>query len=294
MSFRKPFLLIALISLLTSAFLSSCGVSAAAVETPTAAPEPTFTPIPTLTPVPDQEPPAADTYTLSAALDLSAHTVQVQETIRYTNRQTEALPELMLAAEANAYTGAFQLSQLTWQDGQAVENIALARNQLKIPLKAPLAPGGTIEIHAAYQITLPHLVSPGTDVRPTPFGYTENQTNLVDWILLVAPYQTGKGWLIHEPSIFGEHQVYSTADYTADLTVSPAVEGLVVAASAPETRNGDVRHYELANARNFALSVSSEYQVNTRQVGDVTVLGYNLPLYPNAAKQALDDTARAL
>ncbi|MEN6408462.1 MAG: M1 family aminopeptidase, partial [Anaerolineaceae bacterium] len=42
------------------------------------------------------------------------------------------------------------------------------------------------------------------------------------------------------------------------------------------------------------LSVSSEYQVNTRQVGDVTVLGYNLPLYPNAAKQALDDTARAL
>lgn len=294
MSLRKPFSWMLLILLLASALLSSCGVSAASVETSTPTPEPTFTSIPTLTPIPDPEPSAADTYTLSAVLDLSAHTVQVQETIRYTNRQTEALPELILAAEANAFTGAFQLSQLTWQDGQAVENTTLDRNQLKIPLKVPLAPGETLEIHTAYQITLPHLVAPGTDVRPTPFGYTEHQTNLVDWILLVAPYQPGKGWLIHEPSIFGEHQVYSTADYVVDLTVSPAVDGLVVAASAPETKNGDVRHYELANARNFVLSASSEYQVNTRQVGDVTVLGYNLPLYPNAAKQALEDTARAL
>lgn len=284
-----------LIGILAAALCSGCTAGVAApAATATYTPESTFTSIPTSPPTSTPPPPVTDQYTLSATFDFINHTVQVEETIRYTNRESESLPELMLTVEANAYSGAFQLSQLTGPGGQAINHTALDQNRLLIPLNTPLAPGKTIELKASFQIILPHLLPPAEQNRPTPFGYTEHQTNLVDWYLFVAPYQPGKGWLVHEPSYFGEHQVYPTADFVVDINVAPAVDGLVVAASAPEQKTGGMRHYELKSARSFALSASTEYQMDTRQVGNVTIIGYNLPLYPNASKQALDDTARAL
>lgn len=255
----------------------------------TATPQASQTPSPTLTP----ELPRPQ-YTLAASLDYDQHLLSVQETITYTHTQQEALPDLLLVVEPLTYTGVFTLETLTWEDGQPVAGIAWEGSRGRIPLPQPLAYGQSVTLHIAYTLNLPNpsTFPPGT--RPVPFGYSERQTNLVDWYPYLAPYAAGQGWLAHPPAYYGEHQVYEAADFTVSLQVLSARPGLVVAASAPAEEHGTERRYTLLGARAFAISVSDQYQVFTQEVGGLAVTSYALPLHTAAGQRALAVTVEAL
>jgi hypothetical protein len=62
----------------------------------------------------------------------------------------------------------------------------------------------------SYGLVLPPMsaYSNADDVRPQIYGYTEKQTNLVDWYPFIVPYQAGDGWLLYNPWYYGEHLVY--------------------------------------------------------------------------------------
>jgi aminopeptidase N len=67
-----------------------------------------------------------------------------------------------------------------------------------------------------------------------------------------------------------------------------------VAASAPAQRIGDAYRYSYDDARNFAISVSPEYQVYTATVGTTSVLSYAFSFHAAAGQAALQTTAEAL
>ena len=69
-----------------------------------------------------------DQYRLEACLDVSQHTLQVDETIAYTNRTADPLTELVLVVEPNRYADVFQLDSVAVA-GIAHENFSL--NQLR-------------------------------------------------------------------------------------------------------------------------------------------------------------------
>jgi hypothetical protein len=163
--------------------------------------------------VPSNQPPDAGAslpntqYNLTAELNYDQHHLAVTELITYTNHTSEALNDLVLMVDPMYYPGAFMLKNLAWADGQQVENGTAETGRLHLPLRQPLAPAASLGLSLSYELSLPSP-TPDPQTRPVPFGYTANQTNLVDWYPFVAPYVPGKGWLAHPAGYFGEHLVY--------------------------------------------------------------------------------------
>jgi hypothetical protein len=227
-------------------------------------------------------------------LDYWEHTLIVSESITYTNNSPDVLTELQLDVEPNRWAGGFELQSLTWGDGQVANEYALTGNQLVIPLRQELQPADGLALNIEYKLTLPAIPVPDDLTRPVPYGYTGRQTNLVDWYPYIPPYRSGEGWLLHKPGSFGEHQVYDMADFDVQVVLTEAVEGLVMAASAPAEQSGETYRYHLTAARNFALSASHFYVVDSREVGEVTVISYTFPFDTQAGEQVLHDSSQAL
>jgi len=233
-------------------------------------------------------------YDLDAVFDYYQHSLSVTETIRYVNTNPEALIDLILVVEPNRRPGAFRLDSLTWAAGEPIKDYEFEGDQLHIPLPQPLISDSGVKIVIRYALEIPEIAPPSTTYRPIPYGYSERQTNIVDWYPYIPPYRSGEGWLVHQNWWFGEHQVFDKADFNVRLTLVEPVQDLVVAASAPAEQEGDSYVYHLKAARSFALSASNQYIVQTTSVGDVIVYSYSFSFSETAGEEALHNTADAL
>jgi aminopeptidase N len=263
-----------------------------AVLTATPADSPTPTVVP-LTPTP--APPARAQYTLDATINYFSKSVTVNETIVYPNRTGQALTDLVLAVEPNLWYGGFVL-QSAAVDGQPPASFAIDGQKLTITLQHPIQDGATVTLSLAYTLILPRseAYTDPNDVRPQIYGFTDRQVNLVDWYPFVVPYVPGSGWLLHNPWFYGEHLVYDPADFDVTLHfVDPTVIP-VIASSGEQIPSEDSFHYGLENGRTFALSMSSQFEVQSTMVGDVTVYSYYFPFYKRSGQGVLETTARAL
>ena len=233
-------------------------------------------------------------YDLDAILDYLQHSLAVTETIKYVNNNPEALDDLILVVEPNRRLEAFSLVSLTWEAGGSIKDYDLTVDQLHIPLPYPLASGDGVSIVIKYGLKIPEILPPSGTNRPIPYGYTDRQTNIVDWYPYIPPYRSGDGWLVHKNWWFGEHQVFDSADFQVKFRLAEPVQDLVIAASAPSKQDGDTFVYHLDSARTFALSASNEYQVQTTTVGDVTICSYSFSFDIDAGQEVLQNTADAL
>lgn len=259
-------------------------------------PEPQPTPV-TVEPGPNQQsetiPLPNNQYTLTAVLNYGNHLLTVDEQVQYVNHSRESLSDMVLMVEPDYYPGVFHLKNIAWEDGQVVEGLSTELGQIHFPLRQPLSPGDSLNFSISYQLQLPSpMVSPET--RPVPFGYTDRQTNLVDWYPFVPPYSPDQGWVAHKAGYFGEHLVYDIADFSVEINISDNRSDLTIAASAPAETEDGWHRYRLEDARNFAWSVSHDYQVTTTNVDGVEILNYAFHVHPEAAERVLQTTAQAL
>lgn len=232
-------------------------------------------------------------YTLTAVLNYAQHHLVVDEQIHYINPSPEPLTELLLMIEPLNYPGTFQLNSINWGDDGLAENYTIEGAQLSLALPQPLNPGASLDLSISYELFLPSPVQ-SPETRPVPFGYTNRQTNLVDWYPFVPPYIPGKGWQANTPGFFGEHLVYGMADFDVAIQISDNRQDLMIAASAPVELDGDWYRYQHQNARNFAWSVSHEFEVHTTTVGSVTIHSYFFPFHAEAGEAVLETTAEAI
>lgn len=220
-------------------------------------------------------------------MDYAAHSLTVDETITYQNSTGENQTSLVLAVEPNLWKGCYLPGSLT-VDGQAASGVSLNGDRLEVPLAAPLAPGGTLNLFLHFDLHLPaadayHL-----------FGYNDRQINLVDWYPFVVPYDPGRGWLLHPPAEVGEHLVYDEAVFDVTLHLTDSSLTAIVAASAPVERISYDWHYRLENARSFALSVSADYQTASTTVNGATMTSYYFNDESAQGQAVLENVAKAL
>ena len=233
-------------------------------------------------------------YNLEAVLDYYAHSLSITETISYINQTTEVISSLTLVVESDRWPGSFTLLSLAWTSGEIIDNYDLQDAHLQIPLTQPLAADDKLGLKLVYRLDLPEIPLPSDVTRPVPYGYSQRQTNIVDWYPYIPPYQPGMGWLVHPKWGFGEHQVLDDADFDIKLTLTQPVSNLLIAASAPAEQDELVYRYHMDSARAFAISASTEYLLQTTTVGDVTVNSYSFSYDQKAGEQVLYDTAAAL
>lgn len=233
-------------------------------------------------------------YDLVVVLDYESHSLTVVESISYVNLSSTVLTNLLLVVEPNLIPGGFNLTALTWVDGESVGQFDLNENQLSIPLPQPLQPDGQLGIELKYMLYLPQLADASVFGRPEAYGYSDHQTNLVDWYPYIPPFDNDLGWIVHQPTYFGEYQVYGVSDYDIDLSLAQPISDLVIAASATAIQEGEHNIYHQETARNFVFSVSTEYLVQTTTIAGVTITSYSFPFDKSAAQEALNNTADAL
>lgn len=266
---------------------------------PSLTPTSTLTPVPTLTATPTPIPstpttaPASTTvpppanssrtnYILSATLDFDAHTLDVDETIRYYNTTGVTLSDIVLSVQPNRYGGAFSLLAV-FQDNVALTNYSLNDQRLTLTLPQPLQPNATTTFGIKFKINIPAKSNEGL------FGYDFNQIDLVDWYPFVVPYSGG--WVLHDPMPFGEHLVYDVSDIELNLKTGADV---VVAASAPAEPNGEWTRYRLYGARTFTLSASDEFLMSESAVGSVKIRSYYFNGYQAAGEGILYAAVQAV
>ncbi len=204
----------------------------------------------------------------------------------------QPISELVLAVQPLWYLNAFTLHELSWEDGTTA-NYSIENIRLIIPLDAPLPPHTARTLNLRYTLQLPPIIE-SDEFGPIPFGYTSRQINLVDWYPFVPPYQEEAGWIVHNPWYYGEHLFYPVGGYQVSLKVINAPASTVVAASAPDTGDGETHRYQLENARNFVASISASYHTYEEQVGDTVVRGYVFPQHQTAGQAAFNTTVEAL
>ena len=249
--------------------------------TPTAAPQPAL---------------ARPQYGIDLQFNFTTKIATVNQTITYPNWTGETLNDLLLAVLPNLWSGGFTLKSLAI-DNQSVTNYTLDGHKLDVQLPQPLLPGGIVTVTMSYGLVLPQMsgYSNAQDVRPQIYGYTERQTNFVDWYPFVVPYQTGEGWLLYNPWYYGEHLVYDMADFDVLITFTDGAAPQI-ASSGAETDSGKSgsRRYVLEAGRTFALSMSVYYKIAQQQVGDVTVYSYYFTYYDVPGIALLQTTIEAM
>jgi hypothetical protein len=231
-------------------------------------------------------------YHISAQLDYYRQQVTVEESITLLHPAQKPLVEIVLVVPPNAWLNTFFLQGIALQGVPIQEKVILEGVRLTIPLDQTWQPGQTQELSIQYTLNLP-VQNAREGYGPSPFGYTSRQTNLVDWYPMIPPYQEEKGWVIHDPWIFGEYLVYPAADFQVSLEIINGPD-LVVAASAEAERKGSQRTYSLNQGRNFVFSISPDYQVLKENSDGTTIYGYYFPLYEIPAQAAFDTTLEAL
>ena len=279
------------------------GQPASASATPTAEPlpptaAPTATRPPTAAPVasptPDLPPSNSSLkprYTLSAVLDYGWKTLTASERVEIPHPGNGDPSEIVLVVPPNGYPGVFQLDSLAWADGSPVAAYTLDGVRLTIPLDSPWNLDETRTLSMTFTLNLPP-VERGEEFGPNPFGYTSRQVNLTDWHPFVPPFIEGE-WRVHNPWFYGEYLVYPQADYEVEIRLENAPAGTVIAASGLDTGDEAVHRYRVEAARTFVWSVSPEYRVYRREIGEVTLLGYAFPFDAVGGEAAFEATVEA-
>ena len=248
---------------------------------------------PTLVPTPAGIDPGNQNikYQLTAHLDYPGRKLFVEQGLVIPHPGETGLDELILVVPPNAWQRVFFVEEITYGDGQPVEGYQLQGVRLTLPLRETWQPGRALKLRISYRLDLP-IQNAREGYGPSPFGYSQLQTNLVDWYPMVPPYDQEQGWIVHQPWIFGEYLVYPAADFEVSLLVTGR-QDVMVAASAREELAANVRLYRLQDARNFVFSISPDYVQLEQQVGETQVYGYIFPTYRTAGEAAFQTTVEA-
>jgi hypothetical protein len=254
---------------------------------PTAGPPPT----PTATPLPVYE---GTSYEIDVNLNFGEHTLDVQQRIDYTNVTSETLPTVVLNVHPNHSRGTFELNDIKVEvdDGWVQPEVHILDVRLEVDLPQPLPPDGHMALLMDYTLKLPKI-DPNEEFSGGGFGYSQRSVSLGNWYPVMAPYreEEDRGWYGLKYFPVGDPYVTEVADYSVTITTT---EGIIVAGTGRETRQGNRWHFQAEQARSFAFAASDKYQISTSQVGDVTVHSYYFPNDSEAGEAVLETGSQAL
>jgi transcriptional regulator with XRE-family HTH domain len=281
----------ALLGLVVVALLAIAGLSVyqrqnQPVVTPTAGPPPT----PTVTPMPVYE---GTAYTMDVYLNYAEHKLEVQERIDYTNVTSETLLNLILNVYPNCSKGTFKLGEVRVDmgNGELVQPEVFPLDvPLRVQLPRDLLPNKHMTLFLDFSLSLPKI-NPDAEFSKAGLGYSKRSVSLGNWYPVLAPYRQDKGWYQLTCFEIGDPYVTEVADYHVSITTT---QGVVVAGTGQETRQGNHWQYEAQQARSFAFAASDVYQVATAQAGTVNVLSYYFPNSQDAGEAALQTAVQSM
>ncbi len=199
-------------------------------------------------------------YIVRAELNYAKRALQVAQEITYTNVSNKPLNTLVLNVKPNAQAGIFSLQSLNFIDGQSVE-YKLAGQRLEIPLPEALEPDCSLEFNLTFNLRLPPIDVGGIHAYQGYLGYSDRQTNLGQWLPVVAVKQ-GDIWISHDETPIGEQELLDIANWKLNFRITDAPDTLRIAAPGTVEKVSDSEwNLSLSNVRDYSLSIGENYRL---------------------------------
>lgn len=231
----------------------------------------------------------ANTYEIVATLDNENKTLSASMTLSYTNQSASTFEFIYFHLHPNAFSeGAstnYAVSQTqaerAYDNGVSYGGIEILSTKqngedtnfsvegaddhlLKVDLSNALKSGDMTEIEIDFQLTIPNV-----NHR---FGYGKHTINLGNWYPSVCVFE-GEEWNTEGYLPSGDPFYNQIANYVVTLTydsnLTLASSGELQSSTSENGKTTDV--YQALAIRDFAMVLSSEFDVISTQVDDVTI-----------------------
>lgn len=228
-------------------------------------------------------------YDLDLSLDYAQHTASVVQKITYFNRTDQPMQELLLLIPPRYFAGVYSQGSLS---GNLVMQSRESGIRTMLSLEPALQPGESTTIQVIFTLLLPK--------RPGVFGWSEMQTNLMDWFPIIPPFDPASGWLVNERvvdasnTIVGEYLSSETADFSLRLRLTGSAQNLIIAASSEGVEKDGNLEYRLPLARSFSLSVSDQFITREADHKGVSIRTYVFPQHHEAGETIIEVAKNAL
>lgn len=226
-------------------------------------------------------------YRIRARFDPTAREIVGQQWVRWTNREEVPLNEIYLRLYPNAshyIDGNLAVTNITIS-GQPITPVSEVEDTaLRLPLPAPLAPGGSIEMRFDFVLTIP--LGGGYGI----LGDTNGIFSLYNWHPEVAVYEEGQ-WLINPVSSQGDPTNTDIANYEAEIA---APSGWRFVTSGVEQEEGTITKIVAPLTRNLVLVASDKFEEKSRTEGEITVNSYYRSDHETGGQTTLDVTAGSI
>ncbi|NIN65856.1 MAG: hypothetical protein GTO63_14420 [Anaerolineae bacterium] len=235
---------------------------------------------------------AVPRYTITVTLDYQGHHLDVEERIDYANRTDESLQDVVLNVFPNHDPDVFTLNSLSLEFGAGpmVPNHTLEDMTLRVPLPQQLAPGQVATIFLDFALDLPYI-DPTASFTTGTLGWSERAVDVGHWYPALAPFLPGEGWYTFSYHRVGDPYVMEEADYEIQIH---APDGVTVAGSGSEERDGNTWRYSMSQARSFAFAASDQYLTHSTEIDGITVISYHFPGHADAGVEVARVAAEAL
>lgn len=235
----------------------------------------------------------ATVYEAEIEIDPSYKLIQGDMQIYYINNEETPLSEIYLRLFPNYNGGEYKIHAVQTGGEDAVWEYESQETALRVDLPQPISAGVEQEISISFSLSVPEEMGGNYDL----FGYRSDILAL-DNIFPIIPVFDEKGWHIDYPAKKGDLPFVDVSFYHVKIT---APEELVIVTSGTETvvaQDEETKQKTVeifaGPVRDFYLSASPLYTVETLDVGETTINSYALPGYKDRQELALEVGENAL
>jgi len=233
-------------------------------------------------------------YDISAELNWTTHTMQVEQQVTYRNLYEQRQNEIAFNVEVNQEPGDFTLKHILVDKKRADYSL----NGTQLVVAQAVDSKATVHLTLSYTLTIPVTVDGYRKNHLGYWGYSSRQLNLGMWFPLVAGYDPYNSWITPTYYWLGEQSVTPSADFYVDFSIKNAPDEIHIAGPGKVSKKAEhTWRFELQQARDLVLSVSEQYRtLSTRTDSGVTVELFYFPTFEtlDTPRYALQTAADAL
>lgn len=236
-----------------------------------------------------EDAPERPLYVLNVTLDYKGGVVHAQQRIEFVNPTGKTLNEVKFNVPPARREGAVEFRDARIFGQAQPLPFELKDTVLTVQLPAPLLAGKAIAMTFDFTFKVPlQEVIPGIGGDDTSRG--PQSLTAGHWYVMLAPFRDGE-WDTPAYVPIGDPYTSELADYEVSIL---APDGVTVAGSGEESREGRLWRYSLPKARVFAFAASDVYQVDSIVQDGVTFIHYGYPEHAASAEAVLNAAARAV
>ncbi|CAG0937231.1 Aminopeptidase N [Thermoflexales bacterium] len=228
---------------------------------------------------------------LTIAPDLASYTAMQQ--VHFVNQQATPLDKIYfrLFPNARTYGGQLPINELRVNNAPVDPRLEVDDTALRIDLNPPLKPQEAIDFTISYAAQVPTTLN---DAGYNLFGVYSHTLSLANFYPLI-PAHDEQGWHIEPAPQYGDAGYSETALYQVNIQ-TPADQVVATSGVCEAADDGTTKTWHCVSGpmRDFMLAMSADYQVESRDIGDVKVNSYFWESDEAGGRQILQTGASAL